>query len=157
MGLIDGVFRANLEETGMSYDLEVEMIRQARDLDLLTAPYAFTPEEAEKMAAAGADILVAHVGLTTSGTIGARTAVDIDEAVSRVQAMRDAAVAVDPNVLVLCHGGPIATPDDAAYVLRRTRGVVGFFGASSVERLPTEHAMTENMRRFKALRHATAT
>ncbi len=157
VGLIDGVFRANLEETGMSYDLEVEMIRQARDLDLLTAPYAFTPEEAEKMAAAGADILVAHVGLTTSGTIGAQTAVDIDEAVSRVQAMRDAAVAVDPNVLVLCHGGPIATPDDAAYVLRRTRGVVGFFGASSVERLPTEHAMTENMRRFKALRHATAT
>ncbi|EHR61563.1 phosphoenolpyruvate hydrolase family protein [Saccharomonospora cyanea] len=157
VGLIDGIFRANLEETGMSYDLEVEMIRQARDLDLLTAPYAFTPEEAEKMAAAGADILVAHVGLTTSGTIGARTAVDIDEAVSRVQAMRDAAAAVDPNVLVLCHGGPIATPDDAAYVLRRTRGVVGFFGASSVERLPTEHAMTENMRRFKALRHATAT
>jgi predicted TIM-barrel enzyme len=152
VGLIDGVFRANLEETGMSYDLEVEMIRQARELDLLTAPYVFTPEDAEKMAAAGADVLVPHMGLTTSGTIGAKTALTLDESVERVQAMRDAAVSANPDVLVLCHGGPIAEPDDAAYVLERTRGVVGFFGASSMERLPTEIAMTENMRRFKQLR-----
>jgi predicted TIM-barrel enzyme len=152
VGLIDGVFRANLEETGMSYDLEVDMIRQARELDLLTTPYVFTPEEAEKMAAAGADVLVAHMGLTTSGTIGAQTAITLDESVERVQAMRDAAVSVNDDVLVLCHGGPIAEPDDAAYVLQRTRGVAGFFGASSMERLPTEVAMTENMRRFKGLR-----
>ncbi|NDL56958.1 phosphoenolpyruvate hydrolase family protein [Phytoactinopolyspora mesophila] len=152
VGLIDGVFRANLEETGMSYDLEVEMVRQARELDLLTAPYVFTPEDAEKMAAAGADVLVPHMGLTTSGTIGAKTALTLDESVERVQAMCDAAVNVNPDVLVLCHGGPIAEPDDAAYVLARTTGVVGFFGASSMERLPTEVAMTENMRRFKELR-----
>jgi predicted TIM-barrel enzyme len=151
VGLIDGVFRANLEETGMSYDLEVEMIRQARELDLLTAPYVFTPEEAEQMAAAGADVLVPHMGLTTSGTIGAKTAITLDESVQRVQAMRDAGVSANPDVLVLCHGGPIAEPDDAAYVLERTRGVVGFFGASSMERLPTELAMTENMRRFKQI------
>ncbi|AYY13877.1 phosphoenolpyruvate hydrolase family protein [Actinobacteria bacterium YIM 96077] len=154
VGLIDGVFRANLEETGMSFDLEVDMVRQAHELDMLTAPYVFTPEEAEKMAAAGADVLVPHMGLTTSGTIGAQTAITLDEAVERVQAMRDAAVSVNSDVLVLCHGGPIAEPDDAAYVLQRTSGVVGFFGASSMERLPTEVAMTENMRRFKALRPA---
>ncbi|PSL02763.1 putative TIM-barrel enzyme [Haloactinopolyspora alba] len=155
VGLIDGVFRANLEETGMSYDLEVEMVRLARELDLLTAPYVFTPDEATAMAGAGADIVVAHLGLTTSGTIGARTAVSLDDAVERVQAMRDAAVAVDPQVIVLCHGGPVATPDDAAHVLERTHGVAGFFGASSMERLPTETAMTDTMRRFKQLRHAT--
>ena len=151
VGLFDGVFRANLEETGMGYDLEVEMIRQAHALDLLTCPYVFNPGEARKMAAAGADVLVPHMGLTTSGTIGAQTAISLDEAVQRVQAMHDAATQVNPDILVLCHGGPIALPEDAAYVLARTRGVVGFFGASSMERLPTEMAMTENMRRFKAL------
>ena len=151
VGLFDGVFRANLEETGMGYDLEVEMIRQAHALDLLTCPYVFNPGEAREMAAAGADVLVPHMGLTTSGTIGAQTAISRDEAVQRVQAMHDAATEVNPAILVLCHGGPIALPEDAAYVLARTRGVVGFFGASSMERLPTEIAMTENMRRFKAL------
>lgn len=151
VGLIDGTFRANLEETGMAYSLEVEMVRTARELDLLTAPYVFTPEDARAMAAAGADVLVPHMGLTTSGTIGAETAKTLDESVQLVQAMHDAAREVDPDVLVLCHGGPIAEPEDAAYVLERTRGVVGFFGASSMERLPTEIAMTENMRRFKAI------
>ena len=151
VGLIDGTFRANLEETGMGYGLEIELIRAARELDLLTAPYVFTPEDARAMAEAGADVLVPHMGLTTSGTIGAETAKTLDESVELVQAMHDAAREVDPEVLVLCHGGPIAEPEDAAYVLERTRGVVGFFGASSMERLPTEIAMTENMRRFKAI------
>ncbi|HEX5505955.1 MAG TPA: phosphoenolpyruvate hydrolase family protein [Thermomicrobiales bacterium] len=156
VGLIDGVFRQNLEETGMGFDREVELIRLARELDLLTTPYAFTPEEARAMAAAGADVLVPHVGLTTKGAIGARTAPGLDEAVARVQAMHDAAKAVNPELLVLCHGGPIAEPEDAAYVLRHTRGIAGFFGASSVERLPTEVAITENMRRFKSLTPAGA-
>ena len=151
VGLFDGTFRQNLEETGMGYGLEVEMIRAARALDLLTCPYVFTPDDARAMAEAGADVLVPHMGLTTSGAIGAQTAKTLDESVELVQAMRDAAVEVDPNVLVLCHGGPIAEPDDAAYVLGRTNGVVGFFGASSMERLPTEVAMTENMKRFKAI------
>ncbi|CAN5226163.1 phosphoenolpyruvate hydrolase family protein [soil metagenome] len=151
VGLIDGTFRANLEETGMGYGLEVELVRAARELDLLTAPYVFTPEDARAMAAAGADVLVPHMGLTTSGTIGAETAKTLDESVELVQAMHDAAREVDPDVLVLCHGGPIAEPEDTAYVLERTSGVVGFFGASSMERLPTEIAMTENMRRFKAI------
>jgi len=156
VGLFDGVFRQNLEETGMGYGLEVEMIREARALGLLTSPYAFTPEEAAAMVEAGADILVPHVGLTTKGAIGARTALSLDEAVARVQAMRDAAVAVNPEILVLCHGGPIAEPEDAAYVLARTRGVAGFYGASSMERLPTEVAIVENARRFKALGLAPA-
>jgi predicted TIM-barrel enzyme len=151
VGLIDGVFRQNLEETGMSYALEVELIRAARELELLTAPYVFDPAGARLMAEAGADVLVPHMGLTTSGTIGAETAITLDEAVERVQAMHDAAKEVDPDVLVLCHGGPIAEPEDAAYVLGRTHGVVGFFGASSMERLPTEVALTETMRRFKAI------
>jgi predicted TIM-barrel enzyme len=151
VGLIDGTFRANLEETGMGYGLEVDLVRAARELDLLTAPYVFTPEDARAMAAAGADVLVPHMGLTTSGTIGAETAKTLDESVELVQAMHDAAREVDPDVLVLCHGGPIAEPEDAAYVLERTNGVVGFFGASSMERLPTEIAITENMRRFKAI------
>jgi predicted TIM-barrel enzyme len=151
VGLVDGIFRANLEETGMGFGLEVEMIRRARELDLVTAPYVFTPEEARAMAEVGADVLVPHMGLTTSGSIGARTAITLDEAVERVQAMHDAAKDVNPDVLVLCHGGPIAEPDDAAYVLARTRGVVGFFGASSMERLPTERAITETVRRFKAI------
>jgi predicted TIM-barrel enzyme len=151
VGLFDGTFRQNLEETGMGYGLEVEMIRAARELGLLTCPYVFTPDDARAMTEAGADMLVPHMGLTTSGTIGAQTARTLDESVELVQAMHDAAVEVDPDVLVLCHGGPIAQPDDAAYVLERTSGVVGFFGASSMERLPTEVAMTENMKRFKAI------
>lgn len=149
VGLMDGVFRANLEETGMGYDLEVEMIRRAHELDLLTCPYVFDESQARAMAQAGADVLVAHVGLTTKGTIGARTALTLEEATSRVQRMRDAAADVRPEILVLCHGGPIAEPEDAAYVLGRTRGVAGFFGASSVERLPTEVAITEQVRKFK--------
>jgi predicted TIM-barrel enzyme len=151
VGLIDGIFRLNLEETGMGYDLEVAMIRQAHELDLLTTPYVFTPDEARAMAEAGADVLVPHMGLTTKGSIGAQTAISLDDAVGRVQAMHDAAKVVNPDILVLCHGGPIAEPEDAAYVLKHTRGVVGFFGASSMERLPTEVAITENMRRFKGI------
>ena len=151
VGLIDGTFRANLEETGMGFDLEVEMIREAASLGLLTAPYVFDPRQAEAMAQAGADVLVAHMGLTTKGAIGARTARTLDECVTEIQAIRDAGVGVAPDVIVLCHGGPVAEPEDAAYVLERTDGVAGFFGASSMERLPTEIAMTENMRRFKAL------
>jgi predicted TIM-barrel enzyme len=127
------------------------MIRQARVLDLLTAPYVFTVDESRAMAEAGADVLVPHMGLTTGGSIGADTAKTLGESVELIQAMRDAAVEVNPEILMLCHGGPIAEPDDAAYVLERTHGVVGFFGASSMERLPTEIAMTENMRRFKAI------
>jgi predicted TIM-barrel enzyme len=151
VGLIDGTFRVNLEETGMGYGQEVDMIRTARELDLLTAPYVFTPEDATAMAEAGADVLVPHMGLTTGGTIGAETAKTLDDCVVLIQEMHDAAKRVNQDVIVLCHGGPIAEPEDAAYVLARTEGVVGFFGASSMERLPTEKAMTENMRRFKAI------
>jgi predicted TIM-barrel enzyme len=151
VGLFDGIFRANLEETGMGYGLEVEMIRQARSLDMLTCPYVFNVDEARRMAEAGADILVAHMGLTTKGSIGAHTALKLEECPEQVQKIRDAGATVNPDVLVLCHGGPIAEPEDAAYVLARTKGVVGFFGASSMERLPTEVAMTENMRRFKSI------
>ena len=151
VGLIDGVFRQNLEETGMSYQLEVEMIRLARERDMLTAPYVFDVESAEAMTRAGADVLVPHMGLTTSGSIGARTALTLEESAERVQQMRDAAVAINPDVLVLCHGGPIAEPADAAYVISHTEGVVGFFGASSVERLPTERAIREQVSDFKAL------
>ncbi len=156
VGLIDGVFRQNLEETGMGYDLEVEMIRLARERELLTCPYVFDVASAEAMTRAGADVLVPHMGLTTKGSIGAHTARTLDECVGLIQAMHDAATAIRDDVLVLCHGGPIAEPDDARYVLERTRGVAGFFGASSMERLPTEVAMTENMRRFKALEPAPA-
>jgi predicted TIM-barrel enzyme len=152
VGLIDGTFRANLEETGMGFGHEVDMIRLAHEQDLLTAPYVFDPEQASEMARAGADVLVSHMGLTTGGAIGAQTAKTLDDCVGLIQAMHDAAKRVDPEILVLCHGGPIAEPDDAAYVLQRTEGVAGFFGASSMERLPTEVAMTENMRRFKALK-----
>jgi len=151
VGLIDGTFRVNLEETGMSYALEVEMIREAAGLGLVTSPYVFDPQQAAAMTEAGADVLVPHMGLTTKGTIGAQTAKTLDQCVEEIQAMRDAAVKENPDVIVLCHGGPLAEPEDAAYVLERTEGVVGFFGASSMERLPTEVAMTENMRRFKAL------
>jgi predicted TIM-barrel enzyme len=151
VGLFDGVFRQNLEETGMGYGLEVEMIRLAHERDLLTAPYVFDVASAVAMAEAGADVLVPHLGLTTSGTIGAQTAVTLAEAAERVQQMRDAAVAVNPDLLVLCHGGPIAEPADAAYVLANTTGVVGFFGASSMERLPTERAIAQQAREFKAI------
>jgi predicted TIM-barrel enzyme len=151
VGLIDGTFRAGLEETGMGYGLEVDLTRLARERDLLTAPYVFDAEQAADMAHAGADVLVPHMGLTTGGAIGAETAKTLDECVRLIQAMHDAAKRVNPEILVLCHGGPIAGPDDAAYVLARTEGVVGFFGASSMERLPTEVAMTENMQRFKAI------
>ena len=151
VGLIDGTIRPGLEETGMGYDLEVEMIRLARELDLLTCPYVFTDEEAKAMADAGADVLVPHMGLTTKGSIGATTGLTLDESVERVQALHDAAQAISPDILCLCHGGPIAEPDDAAYVLANTTGIVGFFGASSIERLPTEIAMTENMKRFKSI------
>jgi predicted TIM-barrel enzyme len=151
VGLFDGTIRQGFEETGMGYGLEVEMIRVARGLDLLTCPYVFNPDEARAMAAAGADVLVPHMGLTTKGTIGAHTAKTLDQSVELIQAMHDAAKEVDPDVLVLCHGGPIAEPEDAAYVFERTSGIVGFFGASSMERLPTEVAMTENMKRFKSI------
>jgi predicted TIM-barrel enzyme len=151
VGLIDGVFRQNLEETGMGFELEVDMIRQAHALDMLTTPYVFTVDQARSMAEAGADLLVAHMGLTTKGSIGAHTAVTLEEAAQRVQAICDAVHLIDRAVLVLCHGGPIAEPDDVAFILSRTHGVAGFFGASSVERLPTEIAITENMRRLKAL------
>jgi len=151
VGIIDGTFRIGLEETGMGYGLEVDMIRLAHERDLLTAPYVFNDDEATDMAKAGADVLVPHMGLTTGGAIGAESATTLDESVRLVQGMHDAAKRVNPGILVLCHGGPIAEPDDAAYVLANTEGVVGFFGASSMERLPTEVAMTENMRRFKSI------
>jgi predicted TIM-barrel enzyme len=151
VGLIDGVFRQNLEETGMGYGLEVEMIRLAAGRGMVTCPYVFDPDQAAAMAGAGADVLVPHMGLTTSGTIGARTALTLDECVGRVQAMRDAAEEARPGILVLCHGGPIAEPQDAAYVLERTTGVAGFFGASSMERLPTERALTAQVRAFTEL------
>lgn len=151
VGLIDGVFRTNLEETGMGFDLEVEMIRQAHEIGLLTAPYVFDTAQAEAMARAGADVLVPHMGLTTKGAIGATTAKTLDQCVTLIQEMHDAATAINPDIIVLCHGGPIAEPDDAAYVLHRSRGVVGFFGASSMERLPVEEAITANMRQFKSI------
>lgn len=151
VGLFDGVFRQNLEETGMGYDLEVEMIRLARERDLLTAPYVFDVESTIAMTEAGADVLVPHMGLTTAGTIGAHTALTLDESAARVQEMRDAAVRVNPDVIVLCHGGPIAEPDDAAYVLAHTEGVAGFFGASSAERLPTERAIRQQIVDFKSI------
>ncbi|WP_284639392.1 phosphoenolpyruvate hydrolase family protein [Paenibacillus silviterrae] len=151
VGLCDGVFRQNLEETGMGYDLEVEMIRKAHELDMLTTPYVFDEEQAIKMAKAGADVLVAHIGLTTKGSIGAATALTLEESIEVVQRIHDAGKSVNPDILVICHGGPISEPEDAAYVLSKTQGVDGFFGASSVERLPTEIAITEQVRRFKQI------
>ena len=149
VGLIDGVFRQNLEETGMSFSKEVEMIGLAHELDLVTTPYVFTPDDAVQMAKAGADVLVAHMGLTTKGTIGAKTAKTLDEAVADIQAIHDAAMKVREDILVICHGGPVSEPEDVGYVLENTRGVVGFFGASSVERLPTERAITAQVKSFK--------
>jgi predicted TIM-barrel enzyme len=152
VGLIDGTMRVGLEETGMGYGLEVDMIRAAHEMDLLTCPYVFNEDDAVAMTKAGADVLVPHMGLTTKGNIGATTAITLDESVRRIQAMHDAAKRVRKDVLVLCHGGPIAEPEDAQYVLSRTQGIVGFFGASSMERLPTEIAITENARRFKGMK-----
>ena len=158
VGVIDGNFRQVLEETGMSFRLEVEMIRAARELDLLTTPYAFDPQEARWMADAGADVVVAHMNTTTKGLIGVTSAPSLDEAVERVQAIADAAYEVNPDVLVLCHGGPIAEPEDAQYVLERTAGVVGFYGASSMERLPVETAIAENAQQVQAAHvHAALT
>lgn len=151
VGLIDGTFRANLEETGMSYGLEVDMIREAHELDLLTSPYVFDTEQAKDMAKAGADILVPHMGLTTSGTIGAQTAMTIEDAAKKVQELADAAKSVNPDILCLCHGGPIANPEDAQYVLDNTEGIVGFYGASSIERFPTEVGIREQTEKFKAV------
>lgn len=156
VGLYDGKFRQNLEETGMGYRLEVDMIREAHRRDLLTAPYVFDAEQAVAMAEAGADVLVPHVGLTTSGSIGAETALTLEEAAAAVQEMHDAAVAVNPDVIVLCHGGPIAEPEDAQFVLDHTNGIAGFFGASSMERLPTEKAIAAQATEFKGLRLRTA-
>jgi len=152
VGLVDGNFRRGLEETGMGYDKEVAMIARAREMGLLTCPYVHDEAEARAMAGAGADILVPHVGLTSKGLIGAKSAIDLDEAVARVQAMADAAHAVRPDLLVLCHGGPIAEPADVAEVFRRSRGIAGFFGASSIERLPTEPAIIAQVRAFADLR-----
>ncbi|MHC4165766.1 MAG: phosphoenolpyruvate hydrolase family protein [Planctomycetota bacterium] len=152
VGLCDGQFRANLEETGMGYALEVDMIRQARELDIFTTPYAFNPEEAKLMAEAGADVVVAHMGLTTKGAIGASTALTLEQSPNIVQEICDAAKSVNPDLIVLCHGGPISMPEDAEFVLNNTEGVDGFYGASSVERLPSEMAITEQMKKFKSIR-----
>jgi predicted TIM-barrel enzyme len=151
VGLIDGQFRAHLEETGMSYALEVDMIRQARQRDLLTTPYVFDAEQAKQMTEAGADVLVAHMGLTTSGAIGATTGKSLDECVLLIQEIRDTAARVNPDIIVLCHGGPIAAPEDARYVLQHTKGVHGFYGASSMERLPVEEAITNITKLFKEI------
>ena len=151
IGLFDGVMRASFEETGMGYGLEVDMIREAHQLDLLTTPYVFNPDEARAMTAAGADIVVAHMGVTVGGSIGASTAKTLDTCVGLIDDMAEAALEVRPDVIVLCHGGPIATPEDAQYILRHTRHCHGFYGASSMERLPTEVALTEQTRRFKSV------
>ncbi|CAN0861640.1 ToMV susceptible protein tm-1(GCR26) [Linum grandiflorum] len=151
VGLFDGNFRQNLEETGMGYGLEVKMIGRAHELGLLTTPYAFNPKEATEMAKAGADIIVAHMGLTTSGSIGAKTAISLEESVNCVQAIADAAHKINPAVIVLCHGGPISAPKEAEFVLKRTNGVHGFYGASSMERLPVEQAITNTMRQYKSI------
>ena len=151
VGLIDGVFRANLEETGMGYGPEIDMIRVAHEMDLLTSPYVFDTDQAKAMAAAGADILVPHMGLTTSGTIGAHTALTLEQAAVKVQELADAAKSVNPDILCLCHGGPIANPEDAQYILNHTEGIVGFYGASSIERFPTEVGIRKQTEDFKAV------
>jgi predicted TIM-barrel enzyme len=151
VGLFDGRFREDLEATGMGFQKEVDMVAAARELGLLTCPYAFNPDEAARMAAAGADVLIPHMGLTTKGTIGAKAAMTLEEAAKRVQELADAAKRVNPDILVLCHGGPISEPEDVRYVLANTTGIVGFFGASSIERLPTEVAITGCVKQFKGL------
>jgi predicted TIM-barrel enzyme len=155
IGLFDGVMRASFEETGMGYGLEVDMIRQAHAVDLLTTPYVFNPAEAAAMAEAGADIIVAHMGVTVGGAIGATSAKSLDRCVAEIDGIADAALEERRDVIVLCHGGPIATPDDAEYVLRRCRNCHGFYGASSMERLPVETALTEQTRQFKAITFGT--
>lgn len=152
VGLIDGLFRANLEETGMGYHLEVEMIAAAHEMDMLTTPYAFNVEEGQLMTEAGADIVVAHMGLTTKGTIGAHTAKILDDCVEEVKAICNACKTIRDDVITLCHGGPIAEPEDASYILERVPEVDGFYGASSMERLPTEVAITEQIKRFTEIR-----
>lgn len=153
VGLIDGNFRQQLEETGMGIKLEIDMIALAHELEMLTCPYVFDVEQARLFTEAGADVIVAHVHTTVGGSIGVtRSAMSLDEAVARVQAMHEAAKAVNPDIIVLCHGGPIAQPEDAQYVLQRTKGVAGFFGASSIERLATEPAIEDQARRFKSIR-----
>ena len=152
VGLIDGTFRAGLEETGMGFGLEVELIRAAHEMGLLTTPYCFNDDEATALAQAGADILIPHMGLTTKGTIGAASALTLAESARRIQAMHDAAKRVNQDILVLCHGGPIAEPADAQYILDHTQGIVGFYGASSMERLPVEPAIQGRVREFGALR-----
>ena len=151
VGLYDGLFRQNLEETGMGYALEVEMIKLARERDLLTAPYVFSVDDVRAMTSAGADVLVPHMGLTTGGSIGAETAKTLDESIQLIREMHAAAVEINPSALVLCHGGPIATPGNVSRVLAEVKGVAGFFGASSIERLPTEVAITDTVRQFKAI------
>jgi predicted TIM-barrel enzyme len=152
VGLIDGVFRQNLEETEMGFGPEVDMIRLAHEMNLLTTPYAFNVDEAEAMARAGADILIPHMGLTTKGTIGATTAMTLEASARLIQQMHDAAKRINPEILVLCHGGPIAEPADAQYILDHTTGIVGFYGASSMERLPVEPAIAGRVREFTELR-----
>lgn len=152
VGLIDGNFRQNLEETGMGYDKEVEAVKLAHEMGMLTTPYVFNVSEAELMTKAGADILVAHMGLTTSGSIGATSGKSLDDCVVAIQDIQKAAIAINPDIIILCHGGPIAKPDDAKYVLERTKGLHGFFGASSMERLPVEEAITNITRTFKDLK-----
>ncbi|MDW8123546.1 MAG: phosphoenolpyruvate hydrolase family protein [Geminicoccaceae bacterium] len=154
VGLIDGTFRAHLEETGMGYGLEVEMIRRARARDLLTTPYVFSAEDARAMAEAGADVLVCHLGLTVGGTIGALTAVPLEAAPALVDGWAQAALAIRPEILVLVHGGPVATPEEARFVLERSRFCHGFYGASSIERLPVERAIADEVRKFKSIRAA---
>ena len=152
IGLFDGVMRQSFEETGMGYGLEVDMIRQAHGLDLLTTPYVFNPGEADAMARAGADIIVAHMGVTTGGSIGATSAKSLAGCVKEIDAIAEAALAVRRDVIILCHGGPIAMPDDAEYILKHCRNCHGFYGASSMERLPVEIALTEQTRKFKGIR-----
>jgi predicted TIM-barrel enzyme len=152
VGLCDGLFRKNLEETGMGFGLEVDMIRTAHELDLLTTPYVFNAEDARAMTRAGADVIVAHLGLTTKGSIGASTALTLEEAPAKVQEICDAARSIRTDVICLCHGGPLATPEDVSFVLKNTRGVNGFYGASSMERLPTEVAIREQVEKFRAIR-----
>jgi len=151
VGLIDGIFRANLEETGMSYALEIEMISKAREKDLLTTPYVFSEAEAAAMAIAGADIIVCHLGLTTGGSVGAQTAARLEDCPKRIDTWASAALSINPGILVLAHGGPIADPADADFVMKNTRNCHGFYGASSMERLPVERAMTDQVRKFKAI------
>jgi predicted TIM-barrel enzyme len=151
VGLIDGTFRANLEETGMGYGLEVDLIRRARELDFLTTPYVFSKDETVAMTKAGADIIVCHMGLTTGGSIGAETALTLDDCVKRINEWSETALSIRKDVMVICHGGPISMPEDANYVLKHCPNCHGFYGASSMERLPTELALTEQTRKFKAI------